>query len=118
MINPLRRLFYEMFVLPVLRPIQKLIDAGARIGSRGRLARRARSQSAQWTHQDVLSRRARHLAMLFAISLVAPATVGHGQQTPPYFPNGSSQASTIAGPQFTTYAVRHESAGTYQAHDC
>lgn len=96
MINPLRRLLFEMFVLPVLRPIQKLIDAGARIGSRERLARRARSQSAQSTHQDVLSRRARHLAMLFAISLLVTATIAHAQQTPPYFPNGSSQGSSTA----------------------
>jgi hypothetical protein len=29
MINPLRRLLYEMFVLPVFRPIQRLLDFGA-----------------------------------------------------------------------------------------
>jgi osmotically-inducible protein OsmY len=96
MINPLRRLLYEMFLLPVLRPIQKLIDAGARIGSQGRLARRARSESVQWTHQDVLSRRARHLAMLFAISLAIPATIAQGQQTPPYFPSDSSERNSTA----------------------
>lgn len=96
MINPLRRLLYEMFVLPVLRPIQKLIDAGARIGSQGRQARRVRSQSVQWTHQDVRSRRARHLAMLFTISLAIPATIAQGQQTPPYFPSGTGQRNGTA----------------------
>jgi osmotically-inducible protein OsmY len=94
MINPLRRLLYEMFVLPVLKPIQRLIDAGTRMDMPGRRARKARSEAIQWRHHDVLSRRARHLAMLFAISLAVQATIAQAQQTPPYFPEGSGQGNS------------------------
>lgn len=90
MINPLRRLLYEMLVLPVLRPIQYLIDLGTRMAKRGRPVP-AQPHPLRWEHHDDLSHRGGHLVMLFALALVLPATIARAQQTPPYFPEGGDQ---------------------------
>ena len=95
MINPLRRLLYEMFVLPVLTPIQNLVDVGSSVAKRWRRVPPARPQLLRWEH-DVLSKTARHLGLVFAVVLVVPAVTAHAQQTPPYFPEGGSQGSSTA----------------------
>jgi hypothetical protein len=96
MINPLRRPLYEMFVLPVLRPIQNWSDVGTRVAKRWRRVPRARPQLLRWEHHIILSKTARHLGLVFAVALVVPAVTAHAQQTPPYFPEGSSQGSSTA----------------------
>jgi osmotically-inducible protein OsmY len=93
MINPLRRLLYEMFVLPVLRPTQKLIDFGSHLARRREPRRRG--QLRRWEHHKVLSRIARHLAVLVATALIVPLAT-HAQQTPPYFPEGSDHGHSSA----------------------
>ena len=94
MINPLRRLLYEMFVLPVLKPIQYLIDLGTRLARRER-PKPAAPQLLRWEHHDGPGR-GRHLVMLCAISLLLAATIARAQQTPPYFPEVSDQGHTNA----------------------
>ena len=96
MINPLRRLLYELFVLPVLRPIQNLIDVTTRVAKRWRRVPPARLQLLRGEHHVICSKTARHLGLVVAVALVAPAVTAHGQQTPPYVPEGNSQGSSTA----------------------
>ena len=95
MINPLRRLPYEMFVLPVLKPIQYLIDLGARVTKR-RARVSEQLHPLRWERHECPSHRGRTLVLLYALALVLPATIARAQQTPPYFPEGSDHGHSSA----------------------
>ena len=87
MINPLRRLLYELFLLPPLRFIEDSVGVlAAAIHSVGRVLHLEKRAAPITVNKTFL------MVVFAAVILLAPAA--GAQRTPPYFPSGTGNSQT------------------------